>query len=69
MFDNIVIDLWSSWNFAGTKDIIKTFNPTVRFSKFTLNIKIYKEFEGFLSKLVWKETLFEGDAYNKLISI
>ena len=50
------------------KDIIKTFNPTVRFSKFTLNIKIYKEFEEFLFKL-WRETLFEGDACNKLISI
>ena len=40
------------------KDIIRTFNPTVRFSNFTLNIKIYDKFEGFLSKLVWKETLF-----------
>ena len=30
----------------------------VRFSKFTLNIKIYDEFVGFLSKLVWRETLF-----------
>ena len=26
-------------------DIIKIFNPIVRFSKFILNIKIYKEFE------------------------
>ena len=33
------------------KDIIRTFNPTVIFSKFTLNIKIYKEFEGILSKV------------------
>ena len=40
------------------KDIIRTFNPTIRFSKFKLNIKIYEEFEGFLSKLVWRETLF-----------
>ena len=30
----------------------------VRFSKFTLNINIYDEFVGFLSKLVWRETLF-----------
>ena len=30
----------------------------VRFSKFTLNIKIYDEFIEFLSKLVWRETLF-----------
>ena len=27
--------------------------------KFTLNIKIYKKFEGFLSKLVWRYTLFK----------
>ena len=33
----------------------------IRFSKFTLNIKIYKEFVGFLSKLIWKETLFGSD--------
>ena len=31
--------------------MIKTYNPTVIFLKFTLNIKIYKEFERFLSKL------------------
>jgi len=30
----------------------------IKFSKFTFHIKIYKEFEMFLSKLVWKETLF-----------
>ena len=35
----------------------------VRFSKFTLNIKIYKEFEGFLSKLVWRETLFSPQSH------
>ena len=29
-----------------------------KFSKFVFNIKIYEEFEGFLPKLVWKETLF-----------
>ena len=32
----------------------------VRFLKFTLNINIYGEFVGFLSKLVWRETLFFG---------
>ena len=47
MFDDIAIDLWSSWNFSSTKDIIKTCNPTVRILKFTFNIKIYKEFIGF----------------------
>ena len=30
---------------------IKTYNPTIRFSKFTSNKKIYVEFEGFFSKL------------------
>ena len=30
----------------------------VRFSKLILNINIYDEFVGFLSKLVWKKTLF-----------
>ena len=58
LFDDIAINFWPSWNYGGMNDIIKTFNPIVRFSKFTLNIKIYKEFERFLSKLVWKENLF-----------
>ena len=40
------------------KDVIITYNLMVRFLKFTLNIKIYDEFVGFLSKLVWRETLF-----------
>ena len=34
------------------KNIIRTFNLTVTFSKFTLNIEIYEEFVEFLSKLV-----------------
>ena len=33
------------------KEIIRTCNLTVRFSKFKLNIKIYEKFKGFLSKL------------------
>ena len=37
---DIVIDLWSSWNFANMENIIKTYNPTVKFSKFTSNKKI-----------------------------
>ena len=45
MFDDIAINLWPSWNYAGMNDIIKIFDPIVRFSKFILNIKIYKEFE------------------------
>ena len=32
------------------KDIIRTFNPTVRFSNFTLNIKIYDKFEKCLER-------------------
>ena len=32
------------------KNIIKTYNLTVKFSKFILNIKIYEEFVEFLSK-------------------
>lgn len=38
------------------KDIIRIYNPTVRFLKLILNIKIDKEFEEFLSKLLWIET-------------
>ena len=30
----------------------------VRFSKFTFNINIYAKFVKFLSKLVWRKTLF-----------
>ena len=37
------------------KDIIKMCNLMIIFSKFTLNIMIYKDFEGILSKLVWKK--------------
>ena len=59
LFDDIVIDFWSSWNFASMKDRIRTCNPMVRFSNFTLNIKIYDKFERFFSKLVWRKTLFE----------
>ena len=58
MFNEIAIDIWSSWNFTCMKNIITTCNLMVRFSKFTLNIKIYEEFVEFLSKLIWRETLF-----------
>ena len=40
------------------KDIIKTCNLTVKLLKFTLNIKIYEEFERFFFKIVWRKTLF-----------
>ena len=33
------------------------YNSTDRFSKFASNKEIYEEFERFLSKLVWMETL------------
>ena len=36
-------------------DIIRICNSIIRFSKFTLNIMIYKDFEGILSKLVRKK--------------
>ena len=42
------------------EDIIRTCNSMVRFSKFTSsNKKILAEFDGFLCKLVWRET-FSG---------
>ena len=34
------------------KKIIRTYNLTVKFSKFILNIEIYEEFIEFFSKLV-----------------
>ena len=40
-----------------------------RFSKFTLNIEIYEEFVEFLSKLVWRETLFEWNEYPEISSL
>ena len=44
MFDDKIIDLWYSLKLASMKNIIKTCNLTVRFSKFTFNIKIYEKF-------------------------
>ena len=46
------------FNFVSIKDVIRTCNLMVRFSKFILNINIYDEIVGFFSKLVWRETLF-----------
>ena len=37
----------------------------VRFSKFTKKKEIYKKFEKFLSKLVWRETLFNIDSLER----
>ena len=56
LIEDTAIDLWFSWNFVSMKDIIKTCNSMVRVSKFTSNKKIYENFEGFLFKLVWRET-------------
>ena len=39
------------------KNIIRTCNLTVRFSKFTLNIEIYEEFVQFLTVRFTKFTL------------
>ena len=40
LIDDITIDLLFFWNFTRIEDIIRTYNPTVRFSKFTSNKKI-----------------------------
>ena len=45
------------------EDIINTCNPDARFLKFTFNIKTYKKFEGFLSKLVLREILLKNNWY------
>ena len=42
LIDDIAMDLLSSWNFSSTKDIIRIWNPTVKFSKFTFNEKNIK---------------------------
>ena len=47
------------------KNIIRICNIMVRFSKSILNIKIYEKFVKFLSKLVWKETLFQNMTLKK----
>ena len=47
------------------KDIISTCNLDARFLKFTLNIKTYKKFEGFISILVLRETLLKNNWYSK----
>ena len=39
-------------------DVIIICNLTVRFSKFTPKKEIYEKFEEFLSKPIWRETLF-----------
>ena len=56
LIDIVATDLWSSYNFVSMEYVIRTCNPTVRFSKFISNKKIYKKFKGFLSKLIWWET-------------
>ena len=38
--DDLVIDFLFSWNFTSKEDIIRTYNPIVRFSKFTYKKKI-----------------------------
>ena len=40
---DIAMNLLSFWNFANIEDIIRTWNPTVRFSKFTFNEKNIKK--------------------------
>ena len=48
----MVIDLRFSWNLISIMDVIRTCNLMVDFQKIILNINIYDEFVGFLSKLV-----------------
>ena len=66
MFDKIAIDFLSSWNFTYMKNIIRTCNLTVRFSKFTLNIEIYEEFVQFLTVRFTKFTL-NIEIYEELV--
>ena len=48
LIDDIAINIWYSWNFASMEDIIRTYNPTIRFSKFTPNKNIYeRSLKGF----------------------
>ena len=42
LFNNVAIDFRYFWNFVNMKDIIRIYNSTVRFSKFALSTKIYK---------------------------
>ena len=46
----MVINLWSSWNFASIEDIIRTCNPIIVFSKFTYNKKILVKFDEFFGE-------------------
>ena len=39
LIDDIIIDLWSSWNFANVEDIRRKCNPMVDLPKFIFNNK------------------------------
>ena len=39
LIDDIIINLWFSWNFATINDIIRKYNLTMNLSKFTSNKK------------------------------
>ena len=43
LIDDIIIDLWSLWNFANMEDIRRKCNPIVNLSQFTSNKKIWVE--------------------------
>ena len=47
------------------EDLINTCNPDARFLKFTLNIKTYEKFEGFISKLVLRKSLLKNNWSSK----
>ena len=56
--DHIVNKIWFERNLICMLRTKGTWNSMVRFSKFTLKKEINDKFEKFLSKLVWRETLF-----------
>ena len=43
MFDDIVIDLWSSCNFVSMNDIIRTYNPRARFTKSKHSVRAWRK--------------------------
>ena len=56
--DWIVNNIWFKWNLICMLRPQGTWDSLIRFLKFTLKKEIYNKFENFLSKLIWRETLF-----------
>ena len=55
---NKLIIFCTKFYIKSIKGIIRSCNLMVKFWKFTLNIKIYQNFEEFIFKLVWRRMLF-----------